>query len=338
LTDTDDEYVAVKVRQLGVDDYLNKNGLVGPRLAKAIRGALDRRARGESRRQSDVWTHLAESRDARDARKASKKKQTEEPQRPRIPGYRVNALIGKGARSFVYLGEREGGQNIVVLKVIDVDFSTNHSHVQRFVHEAEILSALHSPYVVRVYEHGFTDDWAFISMEFFPRGDLKQRIAIGLSAGDAINCTANIAYGLDAIHSMGLVHRDLKPANVMFRHDDTLALVDFGIVKRAGERSERSTTGSIFGTPNYMAPEQAKGRPADTRNDLYSLGVMLYEMLTGRKPFKAETPADLVHAHINLPIPRLPNELRRYQSLLDRLMAKDPAGRFQTAVELINAL
>ena len=191
-----------------------------------------------------------------------------------------------------------------MLKVIRVDFASNHSHVRRFVREAEILSTFDSPYVVKVYEHGFTDDFAFISMEFFPRGDLKQRIRIGLSAGDAVNCIANIAYGLDAIHSAGLVHRDLKPANVMFRHDDTLALVDFGIVKRAGERSERSTTGSIFGTPNYMAPEQGKGYAADTRNDLYALGVMLYEMLMGEKPFKADSPADLVHAHINTPIPR----------------------------------
>ena len=339
LTDRDDEFVAVKVRQLGVDDYLNKNGLVGPRLASAIRGAMERRAQGTTgRRHGDVWSNLAETEEARAARRAGRAKESEEPTPPRIPGYTVNARIGKGAHSLVYLGERERGKSIVVLKVIRVDFASNHSHVRRFVREAEILSTFDSPYVVKVYEHGFTDDFAFISMEFFPRGDLKQRIRIGLSAGDAVNCIANIAYGLDAIHSAGLVHRDLKPANVMFRHDDTLALVDFGIVKRAGERSERSTTGSIFGTPNYMAPEQGKGYAADTRNDLYALGVMLYEMLMGEKPFKADSPADLVHAHINTPIPRLPKELRRYQSLVDRLMAKDPDERFQTAVELIDAL
>ncbi len=257
---------------------------------------------------------------------------------PQIEGYKLANLIGEGAMSRVYLGEREGDGMTIVLKVIAVDLVNNHAQVRRFVAEAELISELDSPHVVRIYEQGFTDDFGFIAMEFFPRGDLKQRIEHGITPADAVHCLANIAYGLEAIHRLTIVHRDLKPANVMFRHNDTLALADFGVSTRLASERGGDRPGSILGTPHYMSPEQGQGKPADVRNDLYSLGVMFYEMLTGTKPFHAASPAGIVSQHIHAEIPRLPRGLRRYQGLVDRLMAKNPEERYQTASELIAAL
>ena len=148
----------------------------------------------------------------------------------------------------------------------------------------------------------------------------------------------NIARGLKAIHKVGIVHRDLKPANVMFRDDDSLALVDFGISKRVSEGFELTTAGTVIGTPHYLSPEQAEGLPADQRSDLYGLGVMFYEMLTGKKPYHGDTVSALIFQHLHAPIPRLPEELELMQPLLNKLMAKNPDDRYASTAELLNTL
>jgi serine/threonine-protein kinase PpkA len=144
-----------------------------------------------------------------------------------------------------------------------------------------------------------------------------------------------IAYGLEAIHGIGVLHRDLKPANIMFRGDDTMALADFGISKRIQGGTDLTTIGQVLGTPHYMSPEQGEGKFVDFRSDLYSTGVILYEMLTGQKPFTANTPAAVIYQHVHAEIPRLPLPLARYQRIIDKSMAKDPADRYQTAREMI---
>ena len=257
---------------------------------------------------------------------------------PSIDGYKVASQIGEGAMSRVFLAERKSDRLTVVLKVIELDLVNHHAYVKRFVEEAELISELSSPHVVRIFEQGFTDEFGFIAMEFFPRGDLKHRIEYGISPADAVHCLANIAYGLEAIHQVGIVHRDLKPANVMFRHDDTLALADFGISLRLASESELTKSGSVLGTPHYMSPEQGQGKPVDLRNDIYSLGIIFYEMLTGEKPFHGDTPANVVYQHINAPIPKLPASLKRYQQLVESLLAKDPGQRFESASALVAAL
>ena len=257
---------------------------------------------------------------------------------PVIEGYKVASQIGEGAMSRVFLAERELDRLTVVLKIIELDLVNHHAFVKRFVEEAELISELRSPHVVRSYEQGFTDEFGFIAMEFFPRGDLKHRIDYGISPADAVHCLANISYGLEAIHHVGIVHRDLKPANVMFRHDDTLALADFGISRRLASDSELTKSGSVLGTPHYMSPEQGQGKAVDVRNDIYSLGIIFYEMLTGEKPFHGNTPAGVVYQHINAPIPKLPVSLKRYQTLVEKLLAKDPEKRFTSAADLVAAL
>ncbi len=321
VRDAGQESVDGVARKLGAYAVLGKHDIGGTRLADLVGCVAGSRAVAPSR--SPVTRSPGVSR----ARP-----------KPVIEGYTLGAMIGQGAMSRVYLGDRLGDHLTVVLKVIDLDFANNHAHVLRFVEEAELISGLDSPYVVKIHEQGFTDECGFIAMEFFPRGDLKQRIEYGIPPGDAVHCLANIAYGLDAIHRVGVVHRDLKPANVMFRSDDTLALADFGISRRLASQSELMNTGTVLGTPHYMSPEQGQGKPVDVRNDLYSLGIIFYEMLAGEKPYNAETPARLVYKQIHEPVPRLARNLRRYQPVVDRLLAKDPDARFPSATALIDAL
>ena len=315
FTETGTEELAARARRLGAYQVLRKEELKGQRLAQIIAQAL---AASDNRNLDGAEEAPASA--------------------PTIEGYKVASQIGEGAMSRVFLAERESDHLTVVLKVIELDLVNHHAYVRRFVEEAELVSELASPHVVRIFEQAFTDQLGFIAMEFFPRGDLKHRIEYGVSPADALHCLANIAYGLEAIHRVGIVHRDLKPANVMFRHDDTLALADFGISRRLASESELAKSGSVLGTPHYMSPEQGQGKPVDVRNDIYSLGVIFFEMLTGEKPFHGDTPAGVVYEHINTPIPKLPVSLRRYQDLLDTLLAKDPGQRFESASALVAVL
>ena len=247
-------------------------------------------------------------------------------------------MIGEGAMSKVYLAERVTDKMTVVLKVLDLTRVHEPKLVKRFIQEANLIASLNSPFVVKIHEHGITEEYGYIAMEFFSRGDLKQRSELGLNHEIAIIYATHITYGLAQIHAINVVHRDLKPANIMFRGDDSLALADFGISKKIDEVNDITTMGQILGTPHYMSPEQGEGGDIDTRSDMYSVGVILYELLTGDKPFTAATAASLIYQHIHAPIPRLPSKLKQYQDIIDSLLAKKPGNRIQTANELIKLL
>lgn len=253
-------------------------------------------------------------------------------------GYRFVRLIGQGEASRVYLGERLDNRSTLVLKIIDTSRITDPQVAQRFAREAKILAGLDSPHVVRLRDHGFTRNYGYIAMEFFTRGDLKQRIEHGVTAEDALNYLLHIAEGLKVIHAAGVVHRDIKPGNIMFRADDSLALADFGISRRVDETTRLTRRGSILGTPNYLSPEQALGLEVDHRADLYCAGIVFFEMLAGHKPFHAESAAGLIYQHVHAPIPRLPPACARFQGVIDRLLAKRPADRPPSAEALITLL
>lgn len=250
-------------------------------------------------------------------------------------GYRFVRLIGQGAHSRVYLAERSTDRQTLVMKVLDLSEAEDESVVRRFAREAELMWTLQNPYVVRVYDHGFTAKQGFIAMEFFTRGDLKQRIQHGMDVTSALLHTLQIALGLEAIHVQGIIHRDLKPSNIMFRSDDSLAIADFGISKRLNDPWALTRTGTILGTLNYLSPEQGLGQDLDCRSDLYAVGMILFEMLTGQKPFHATSPGALIYQHLHAEIPRLPEHLQQYQYLIDRLLAKDREDRFGSASELV---
>ena len=330
LTAEGDEYLAVKAIKLGAADYMNKVDMTPKLLAEKVADAT-----AFSKRT--VYQHENDLKDAENIiQKASVNE--EMPDEGAEIGYRFVRMIGEGAMSRVFLAETIEDKKTVVIKILDLSRVRDAKLIRRFVREANFISAINSPFVVQVYDQGMTDEYGYIVMEFFSRGDLKHRVEFGLRPEIAIIYATHIAYGLEQIHNIELIHRDLKPANIMFRGDDSLALADFGISKKLDAVSEMTTQGQILGTPHYMSPEQGEGVELDKRTDLYSLGVILYEMLTGDKPFIAKTAASLIYQHITAPIPKLPKNLSQYQDVLDGLLAKKPADRISSASETIKIL
>ncbi|MCP5144707.1 MAG: protein kinase [Gammaproteobacteria bacterium] len=329
MTAFGDEYVATRAIKSGAFDYVRKSDVSRERLASLVKAAV-----ADGHAGDNTGSGTAEDRLHRDARLFQSLAVGNNPDGSAI-GYRFIRLIGQGASSRVYLGESLTSRQTMVLKIIDVASIRDPQVLQRFEREAEIIAELNSPYVVHFLEHGFTEEYGYIAMEFFTRGDLKQRLEHGVPVADALLYFLHICYGLKTIHAHGIVHRDLKPGNIMFRADDSLALSDFGISKRLNETNELTKLGSVLGTPNYLSPEQALGNPVDFRADFYSAGVILFEMLTGRKPYRADSAAALVYQHVHADIPQLPEPVAAFQPVLNKLLAKLPADRYSDADSII---
>ena len=251
-----------------------------------------------------------------------------------VPGYHVVHIIGQGGQAQVFLAEREHDGLRVALKVLDRALRQDPVFLQRFVREYKLLASVESPYVARIYDQGFSGDRPYIAMEFLPSGTLAARIREGLTTRSALRIAGQIAQALSAIHARGIVHRDLKPANILFRADGRPVLVDFGLARDMKVNSTLTVAGQFLATPRYMSPEQCLGLPIDARSDLYSLGAVLYEMITGRKIYDGANSAEVIAMHVNAPPPKLADLLSVHQPLLDRLLAKEPANRFQSAREL----
>lgn len=258
-----------------------------------------------------------------------------------IRGYRAISTLAERADSAVYLAEDRTTSRKVVLKVLREmrhEAEAGGPTFDRFLREYEIAHGLDHPEVVKIHDFGVADDYAYIVMEYFPDGDLRARIRAGLGPSQALGLARSIAQALAILHGAGVLHRDLKPGNVMFREEGTISLIDFGMARRSAPGLDVTLACEIAGTPAYMSPEQGHGRELDERSDLYSLGVILFEMLSGRKPFEAETPMQVVYRHGNDPIPALGPGLESLDSLMSRCLAKDPAQRFPSASRLAEAL
>jgi DNA-binding NarL/FixJ family response regulator len=331
ITGVGDSYVVADAIKLGCEGYLNKADLTPERLAGVVYEVLAQAA-GESSEVSPVSPLEAEAMTHGFERERASKGEEKR------PSYRFGGVIGRGLASTVYIAERVQDGLSVAVKILDRSVAHDPEHLQRFIREGKLVSEVDSPQVVNILEQGFTNKYGFIAMEFFGRGNLKQRIEHGISREDAINYLVHIARGLQAIHAVGIVHRDLKPANIMFRDDDSLALADFGISKRISEGFNLTRAGTVLGTPHYLSPEQAEGLQADERSDLYSLGVIFYEMLTGQKPYHGDTVSALIFQHLHAPIPKLAMECFDLQPLLAKLMAKKPEDRFRDTSELFSTL
>ena len=259
---------------------------------------------------------------------------------PLIRGYRFIKKLTATSHSGIYLAERESTGVKVVLKVLQQvpDVSDSVGAFDRFLQEYELIAEINHPNIVRIYDLGVGDDHAHIAMEYLDGGDLKQRIAEKISERDAVRYLKQIAGALAKIHEVGVLHRDLKPGNIMLRADDSIALIDFGLARRMRLQMELTDEGEIFGTPYYMSPEQGHAAAVDHRSDIYSLGVIFYEMLTGKKPFRADTAMGIIYQHAQAPIPLLSARLAKYQAVLNMMLAKDPDNRLQAADEVVEWL
>jgi tRNA A-37 threonylcarbamoyl transferase component Bud32 len=226
-----------------------------------------------------------------------------------IRGYRCVRRIAAGPISDLYLAESESAGALVALKVVRDRHKDQHDldHTfRRFLQEYEIVQRIRHPGIVQLHDLGISDDHAWLVMEYFREGDLRRRMRAGMRPRPALRTAVAVARALEATHECGVLHRDLKPGNVMLREDGSPALIDFGMSKDTALAQEVTDAGLIFGTPHYMSPEQGHGEPIDERSDLYSLGVIVFEMLAREKPFVAENPMAIIYKHRKEPVPALP--------------------------------
>jgi len=313
-----EERQIVAALKAGADEYVGKPGLSNARLAEAIDEVVNSSSRS-SQNGSGRGDYAAAG--------------TCEP----IPrNYTIVRELARGEIATVYLARQRNADRQLVLKVLhQVAESAGGKILDRFLREYELIARIHHPNVVRIYDFGVADDHAYIAMEYCGGGSLKKRIAAGIEPYEAYRLMREIAGALGVLHAAGILHRDLKPTNVLFRDDGSLVLIDFGLAKQVALEAEVTGAGAIFGTPYYMSPEQGHGQPVDLRGDIYSLGVIFFEMLTGSKLYDGDTAMSVIVKHRQAAIPALPTSLREFDPLIQRMLAKEPSERFQSVDELL---
>lgn len=254
-----------------------------------------------------------------------------------IPGYRILKTLGEGGMATVYLAVQQSLDREVALKVMSPMLAANESFCERFLKEGKITAQLTHPNLVTIHDIGSYEGIYYFASEYLAAGTLRERMARRLSVAEALDVARDVAMGLNYAHEKGFVHRDVKPGNILFRANGTAVLADFGIAKAINSTSSATMAGSAIGTPDYMSPEQAQASGVDGRADLYGLGAVLYEMLTGVKPYRASDPYTVALMHVTEPVPKLPQALSWLQPLINGLMAKKPDDRFSTGEVFVNA-
>ena len=263
-----------------------------------------------------------------------------------IGKYRVIERIGRGGMADVYKGYQSGLDRFIAIKVLHGFLSDDGDFVGRFQREARAIAALRHPNVVQVFDFDRHEDQYYMVMEYIDGPSLKARLqeiqssGQKLSDGETLGIFKGLGAAIDYAHAHGVIHRDIKPANVMFNSEGEVVLTDFGIAHMVGG-SRYTTTGSVAGTPTYMAPEQGRGLPGDERSDIYSLGVILFEAVTGQVPYDGDTPFSVIMKHVNDPLPR-PSRIANVRPAVEKVvlkaLEKDPALRYQTAGDLARSL
>ena len=257
--------------------------------------------------------------------------------------YKILESVGEGGMAVVYKGFQESLNRYVAIKVLRGDLAQNQEFIARFRREALAVAALSHPNLLHVYDAGRDHGVYYIIMDYVPGGSLHDLIGFGpVEPGRAVSIAAQVADALDSAHRRGLIHRDVKPSNILMAEDGRPLLTDFGIAKALHESTQLTHTGASIGTPAYMAPEQAEGQSTDGRTDIYALGIVLFEMLSGQAPFRAETPMELIYKQMQTPPPPLrqvnPSVPAGLEGIVNRALAKQPKDRYQTAGEFAAAL
>jgi CheY-like chemotaxis protein len=304
------ELTAVQSMRLGAAAYLPCDLLDAQLLGRTLRKVL----------------HASDRRVRRSA--GARRRRTDRPRdEPDLPGYTMLRVLGRSARASVWLARSEALQRPVAVK-ISQPAENAAAEQQQFAREYEAIAALRDPSIVDIYDYGVHDGREYLAIEYFPCGDLKQRLLHPISSDEALGYTRRIAAALRIVHASGILHRDLKPPNVMLRPDGSIVLIDFGLAKKVNSNTQSTAIGVLRGSPYYMSPEQVQGQTLDARSDQYALGVVLYEMLTGRKPYTGLTAMELMQQHVTGERPRLPSELATYEPLVTKLMAREREQRF----------
>jgi len=333
-----DELTAVRALRLGALDYLPKRLLTPQRLNAAVRLTLRR----IERRVARSLARLARAKHAHgsasdDAASESSLPRSGAALRDLIPGYRILKTIGESEKAVVYLATSLDLKRDVALKV-STTVGDGTSEAPALARERAALAAIRHPAIVEIHDYGWRAGHEYLAMDYFAHGDLKARLRQGVSEEDALRYVGDIATALRVVHDAGIVHRDLKPPNVMLRSDDAVVLIDFGLARQLGGDLKSTRTGVLRGSPYYMSPEQALGEELDARSDLYSLGVIYYELLTGKRPYAGKSAIEVLEQHVNAPLPPLPANLARHQTLVTRMLAKERAERSANAHEVMQAI
>ncbi len=246
-----------------------------------------------------------------------------------IAGYKIVKLLAKGGMAAIYIAEQESLQRQVVLKFLNPEL--DESILKRFIDEGKIIASLEHPNIITVYDVVSVEKHNFIAMEYLQGGDLDKWIEDGLDVNQALDILGKISSALHSVHKQGIIHGDIKPANIIFRKNGCPVLTDFGISYQSKPKQPIHANGEIYASPSYASPELIQGRPFDYRTDLYSLGIMMYEMLVGEKPYQGESEIETIAKSIQDPIPKLPHKLSKLQPLLDSLLAKSATKRLSDA-------
>ncbi len=251
-----------------------------------------------------------------------------------IPNFTVIKKIGQGGMAVVYLGEQQQPKRQVAIKIVSPS-STDPKILEDLKREGDTVAQFNHPNIVTVYACGVVDKNYFLAMEILPGGDLKEKLSKNtLEDREVLKIMDEMSSALAHSHKRKTLHRDIKPENIMFNEEGQAVLLDFGIAKAQGQISEFTRIGAVVGTPHYMSPERALGQDTDERSDLYALGVVMYEMLMGKKLFEGEDTFAVSYAHVHEPPPALPDEKSALQPILDKLLAKNPDDRYQNADQL----
>jgi serine/threonine protein kinase len=257
-----------------------------------------------------------------------------------IPNYKILKKIGEGGMSDIWLAEHRRNLRKVAIKVLRKSGQLSDAENEElFLREGEVLASFNDRNIITIYDNDRHGDIAYLAMEYIPGGTLLDRMRSSMvSVGEAIGLIVQIASALGAAHRRGIVHRDLKPENILMRDDTTPILTDFGAARIKDRKTIFSKDGATVGTPVYMSPEQVTGQELDGRSDLYAIGILLFELLSGKKPFRGGSFTEIASQHLYAPIPKLPEELAPLQHIIDTLLAKSAELRYSTAQGFIDAL